>query len=384
MKYHKPMLIFCALLFISLCLLHYFSQRPLWLDENFIFDNIKNLKSLEILGPLSNSQAFPRIYLIAIGKFAARFDYDVLALRLFPLLSMFAAFFIWLKIYNREIFNRWEAILASFSIACSYSFSYYASELKQYSMDVLVAGIFCLYFRYQQKLASKKPSRTFILMTLFLPFTLLLSYSGFFVFWIVIYNFLFMFKKGFKIPAISAVYTLLCFLCIVFVYYFDLRHTLSTQALFSYWNDYFLSTDSFCSFIKSFGEGLRKLTAWWFGKGKIFIRIGSALIPFFIAPMFVRGIRSLKQHRFMIWEIDSLGLIIFLELFILGMLKKYPFTGGRLTLFFAPFVFYFIIRGIEYFRVNRVLYFGISVYYIAFLLACSMNSFLSYLRLYGI
>ena len=384
MKYYRFALIFCIFLFVSLCLLHYFSRRPLWLDENFIFDNIKNLKPLELLGPLSNSQAFPRIYLIAISRFAAQFGYDLLALRFFPLLSMLLAFFVWLKVYNIGILDRWEALLASFSIACSYSFSYYASELKQYSMDLLVVGIFCLYLINQKKLMAEKPSKTFIFITLLLPFTLLLSYGAFFVFWIVIYNFIFMPKRDFKVSAILTAYMLLCFICVAFIYYSDIRHTLSTQALFSYWNDYFISTDSPHFFIRSFSEGVRKLTAWWFGKGKIFIRFGSALIPFFIIPMFIRGIKSLKQNRFMIWEIDSLGLVIFLELFILGMLKKYPFTGGRITLFFAPFVFYFIIKGIEYFKTNKAIYFSFSGYYIAFLIASGLNSLVSYLGLYGV
>lgn len=84
----------------------------------------------------------------------------------------------------------------------------------------------------------------------------------------------------------------------------------------------------------------------------------------------------------MILEIDSLGLAIFLELIILGILKKYPFTGGRLTLFFAPFVFYFIIKGIGYFKGNRVLYACLNICYLAFLAACSLNSLIGYLILY--
>lgn len=382
MKYYKPAFIVCVLIFISLSLLHYFSRRPLWLDEIFIFDNIKNLKFSELLGPLSNSQAFPRIYLIGISKFAAQFGYDLLSLRLFPLLSMLAAFFVWLKIYNIEITDKWEALLASLSIACSYSFSYYASELKQYSMDVFVVGIFCLYLIKQRKLMTRAPSKSFILATLLLPFTLLLSYGGFFVFWIVVFNFLFMPKQGLKVIAVSVAYTLLCLLAIIFIYYFDIRHTLSTPALFSYWKDYFINTDSLYSFIKSFSEGFRKLTAWWFGKGKIFIKFASILIPFFASSLFIRGVKALKTNKFKIWDIDSIGFIIFIELFIFGMMKKYPFTGGRITLFYAPFVFYFIIRGIGYFKVNKVLQIGFIAYYVVFLIWCSLNSILYYLKLY--
>ena len=70
------------------------NSRPVkdWLDENFILDNIKDKNPASILGPLANSQAFPRLYLVIIREFASIFNYNVLALRFFPLVSMFAAF----------------------------------------------------------------------------------------------------------------------------------------------------------------------------------------------------------------------------------------------------------------------------------------------------
>lgn len=191
-----------------------------------------------------------------------------------------------------------------------------------------------------------------------------------------------MLKKRPEIWILSAIYALSCIISVVHIYYFDFRHTFSTNSLFSYWNDYFVATDSLLSFLKSFGEGIRKLTAWWFGKGKFFMRLGSILIPLFLAPMIVRGVKSLRQNKFMIYGLDSLGLVIFLELFVLGALKKYPFTGGRITLFFAPFVFYFIIKGISYFKMNKFIYFCANIYYTAFLATCSINSALFYISLY--
>ena len=48
-----------AVVFSALCLLHYFSQRPLWLDEGFVLNNLQGLSFLEIFGPLRNAQGFP-------------------------------------------------------------------------------------------------------------------------------------------------------------------------------------------------------------------------------------------------------------------------------------------------------------------------------------
>ncbi len=382
MRCSRYLLILCTVFFLSLCFLHYFSCRPLWLDENFILENIKGLKVPEILGPLSNSQVFPRMYLMAISKFAEQFIYDPLALRLFPLLSMFLAFFVWLKVYSIEIADKWGALLAVLSIACSYSFSYYAAELKHYSMDLLVAGIFCLYFINQRELTARAPSKGFIFFTLVLPFTILVSYSSFFLFWIVIYNFFLISSRDARLTGVLCLYTLLSLVFLTFVYYFDMRHTLSTGPLFSYWDDYFISTSSFGSFISSISEGVRKLTTLWFGKGKIFIRFASVLIPLFVLPLFIGGIKALKRSKFKVWDIDSIGLVIFIELFILGILKKYPFTGGRITLFYAPFVLYFIIKGITYLKVNRWLYFVSNAYYVTFLLLCGLNSLITYSKLY--
>jgi len=380
---YKALLIFCVLWFIFLCVLHYLSARPLWLDENFIFGNIKTLKTAQLLGPLKNSQAFPRIYLIVIKIFSQRFDYSVLSLRLFPLISMICAFFIWAKIYKEAFFHKWHFLMVLFSFAGSYSLSYYAAELKPYSLDLLVVGIFCLYLIHQERLVDRAPWKLFTIVTLMLPITLFLSYASFFVFWIVIYNFLLLVGKNRKILPLLIGYTAISVSSVIFVYFHDLKHGLANHGLLSYWNDYFLCSDSFYCFIKSFGEGLRKLSVWWFGNSDFFRRAASGFIPIFVLSMVIYGVRAIKKCKFKLLTIDAIGLVIFLELIILGLLKKYPFTGERITLFFVPFVFYFIVKGINSFRSNRPLYVGFNIFYIVFFLACNINSLLAHLKAYG-
>jgi len=379
---YRALLISCILWFIFLCILHYLSARPLWLDENFIFGNIKTLKTTQLLGPLKNSQAFPRIYLIIIKIFSQRFDYSVFSLRLFPLISMICAFFIWAKIYKEAFFNKWHFLMVLFSFAGSYSLSYYAAELKPYSLDLLVVGIFCLYLIDQERLVDRASWKLFTIVTLMLPITLFLSYASFFVFWIVIYNFLLLVKKNRKVLPLLIGYTAISLSFVIFVYFHDLRHGLATPALFNYWNDYFLCSDSFYCFIKSFGEGLRKLSVWWFGNSAFFRRVASPFIPIFVLSMVIYGIGAIKKCKLKLLTIDAIGLVIFLELIILGLLKKYPFTGERITLFFAPFVFYFIVKGINSFRSNKPLYVGFNIFYIVFFLACNINSFLAHLKAY--
>ena len=153
--------------------------------------------------------------------------------------------------------------------------------------------------------------------------------------------------------------------------------------LYSAWNDYFLCTDSLYCFMKSFTEGLRRLSVWWFGNSSFFRRAASFFIPFFVFSLFAYGIKSLRVHKFRLWDLDALGFIIFLELFVLGIMKKYPFTGQRITLFFAPFVFYLIVKGINSLNSKKALCMSLRVFYACFLLVCSLNSLLVYLKLYN-
>ena len=368
--------------FILLCLSHYFSQRPLWQDEQFVFNNIKNLTYFQIFGPLRDSQAFPRVYLNLIKLFGEGFGFNVLTLRFFPLVSMLAAFFIWRKLYKIAL-TPGLYLLALFSLSSVYAFSYYSAELKQYSLDVLVVALFCLYLDYQPRQIAGGFSRPFVWATLLLPFTLFLSYAGFLVFWIVSSNFLLAGLKNKKITYLFITYTVFSVLSAITVYFVDLRHNFSSAALFSYWSDYFVSTDSIYSFFKSFGEGLRKIATWWFGNIDFLKRAASFVIPFFVISLLARGLRSLWVNRLKVWDLDAIGLIIFVELLVLGILKKYPFTGERVTLFFAPFVFYFIIRGINSLKKVKILHLFFIVSYSVLVVGSSLNSFVSYLKLYN-
>ncbi|MFH1772623.1 MAG: hypothetical protein ABH872_07400 [Candidatus Omnitrophota bacterium] len=382
MKFYKVLSISCITWFIGLCLLHYFSQRPLWLDENFVLGNIKSLNYAEIFGPLKDNQAFPRAYLLLVKLVSRPFNYNSLSLRLLPLIFMVLAFFVWKRVYGRELKNNFHKLIAVFSFASAYYITYYASELKHYSMDVLVAGLFCLYLSAQNRLLSGKPSKRFIVATAVLPFTFFLSYSSFFIFWIVIYNFLFLMRSHKNLTGIFLIFTFLSIIFSVIVYYFDLRHSLGQKALFSYWDDYFLCTKSFYCFVKSFFEGFRKLSVWWFGNSSFFRKAASFFIPFFAVSIFAGGFKSFKKDKLYIWSLEAISLIIFLELVFLGLIKKYPFTGERITLFFAPFVFSGIIKGINIFRKQRPLYLGASCLYIVFLVTCCANTFINYLKLY--
>jgi len=362
--------------------LHYFSFRELWLDETSIFNNLKNLSYPQLIGPLKNCQAFPRAYLLLIKFFSERFNYSILSLRFFPLISMLLAFLIWIRIYRKIFSFSWKLVLALLSFAGSYALIYYSSELKQYSLDVLVYGVFVLYLIYQQNFQDKKPSLNFTISTFFLPFLIPLSYSSIFIFWVPAYNFLIMWRKNKQMKQILIIYTVLSILFCTLLYHSDLRFVFLSSCLFQYWEGYFLCTDSFYCFINSFGEGLSRIVVWFFGTEKFLKITGAFLVPIFLISLFINGIKSFKKNQYLVFSIDAIGLITFLELFILSSIKKYPFTGERITLFLAPVVFYFLIKGISLFEKKKIFYYGFIVFYCVFLTFSCTNSFLKILGLY--
>jgi hypothetical protein len=295
---------------------------------------------------------------------------------------MVASFFIWLKVYKNTLHGRWLFLLALFSFASSYKLTYYAAELKQYSMDVLVTAIFALFIGYQGEIKNREPGRGFAIFTLLLPFTMLLSYASFFVVEIVLYNFLRILRENKTIFPLFLGYAFMCLLFGIIVYNFDLKYSLGQRGIFHYWNDYFLSSGSFYCFIKSFGEGIQRLGTWWFVTSPILKKISSFLIPFFICSLFGFGFVSLKRNRFKICDIDGLSIVIFMELFVAGIFKVYPFTGERVTLFFAPFVFYLLVKGMDYFKKPNFVNAAFKGIYAAFLVICSVDSLSIFLKLY--
>lgn len=363
-------------------MLHFFSFRELWLDERSVLENIRALAGPRIFGRLMHCQAFPRAYLYAVKSFSSFFHFSLFSLRIFPLACMCGAVFVWKAAYRRALGESAAFIAALFSFVVSFQLIYYSSELKPYSMDVLAAGAFCLFLWHQKDIEFKKPSKGSILFTVLMPLLPAFSYAAFFVFWIPAYNFIIFSRKNKALLPLAVCYTGISLAVSVLVYFFDIRFGLSESCLRGYWESYFICTASPYCLIKSFGEGLRNIVAWPFGDSKFFIRTASFFIPFFAIGIFYAGVKCFKEAKRGILGLDTIGFVIFAELFVLGILKKYPFTGERITLFFMPLVFFLIMRGISAFARFRSLRAGFSAFYISFLIFCGFNSFVKFFKLF--
>ena len=85
--------------------------------------------------------------------------------------------------------------------------------------------------------------------------------------------------------------------------------------------------------------------------------------------MFYGFFRNFKKEEYQIRTLNTAGFALFLGLFALGALKKYPFTVPRTSLFFCPIVFYMVVKGIAGLKsINKFAYAIVHGLYILFLL----------------
>ena len=332
--------------YLFLILVHYFNQRPLWNDEVCILANILEKTPGDMFQtPLSHLQQFPRVYLLAIQQFSKHFDFHLLALRFIPFICMFAAFLIWFYIGFLEL---GEGIALLTFVGCwvaSAPLIYYAAELKQYSMDVLAAGVFVLVLRDHRKLES-----CFWILPLFGLF----SYPAFFFMGFPAFYFLrkYNFRKFFG-------YIFLCLVVLGIVYNFDIKVN-AVNSIGTYWNDHFISLSSWKLFFKTLGENFNNLISRWFVENPKWIRgMARFFIPIGLLYLIFSAWKTFKKDKFMFYSVNAIALAVLIEHILAGVLQKYPFAVPRTSLFFAPMLLLMTAKGIYWIKDKQK-----SVYYI--------------------
>ncbi|MCB9721096.1 MAG: hypothetical protein H6756_09470 [Candidatus Omnitrophica bacterium] len=368
--------------FVALCVLHLASQRPLWLDETYVLRNIEGLGYAELFGPLKPAQSFPRVYLVIVKWLGSLCENHVVALRLLSFVFMVGAYFVWKDLYRRHCKGEpGEMTILLLSWLASYWLVYYAAELKPYSMDVLAAGLFMLFFLKQREYTARAPSAGMYLGALLLPGLLFFSYTAIFFFWIACYNFLQLSMRNKKLIPVFLLSSAASLACFALFYWTDVRHSITTAGV-DYWESYFLCTKSAGCFFESFGEGIKRYTVFWWSNVKEVRRFAVGLIPVFLYGLVRFGYAGLKADNLRIFSLDGLAAVLFLQFFILGMLHKYPFTGQRITLFFAPVVFYLITRTLSAAREVKYLGKALHIYYIGYCYVALLVSVWTYIGLY--
>jgi len=322
--------IFAVLFGALVRLVQYLSNRSLWEDEANLALNIVNRSYLELLQPLDYNQAAPPGFLW-IEKFAVQtLGNTEYALRLFPFIAGIVSLIAFYHLATRYA----TAVAAPIAItlfACLRYTLYYASEVKQYSSDVMVALVLSsLLIPLGHRLLTRKQILGFSLLgavfiwishpTVFVLAGIELAYLAIGSNkqrWTTLVN---------RLPLY-----IVWLLSFAGLYFLTIRGTLNNETLTDSWNArYPNSFFDILWLLDAFGRFFYNPLGFWG------ITDGIAILAFVIGC-----IAFYRRNRLMllVW-VAPLGMTI-----VASYLEQYPFRE-RLALFLTPIAILLIAEGI--------------------------------------
>lgn len=352
--------------YVLLCLAHWLGQRPLWLDEFNVFLSVRDFAPQEFFTQkLLGGQIFPKLYLFLVQGVAEPFGLQVLSLRFLSFAAMMSAFYLWMKIMRQEFRDPFSYLLYALSWAGSALLVYYAAELKPYSMDVLVSAIFITFIYRAAELRQKQP-RLYLLVLALLPLLSWLSYPAFLFLGFPLYNLLREKDKGGFWKKSLFLYSVSLLMALVSLYLLDLRYAPSTK---TQGFDNAISFASVGDFFESWWDGTTNLFCrFWAERPRLLKHIAMPFGILGFGYMFYSFFKNFAQDQYRFISLRTIPLVIYLELFFLGVLKKYPFSVNRTVLFFCPIVLFLVVEFLQTLRqINRYGGMAAQVIYAAFL-----------------
>jgi uncharacterized membrane protein len=317
----------------------YLYNRSLWADEAVLALNIINRSYLELLQPLDHDQGAPLGFLMVEKLVVQLFGDNEYALRLFPLLSSIIALLLLYGLAKRCI--QPPAVPIALALFASLRYLvYYASEVKQYSIDVAITlAVFLIAVHIQNNNLNRKK---IIIFSILGSIAIWFSHPAIFVLsGVGISLLLINFGKEQRVKTISILAIFSSWILSFVVFYFvSLRHLSSSKGLLTSWKAHGAFPSSSFDIIwmlDSLGRFFSKplgFTIWV---------DGIAIIAF------VAGCISLFSTK-------KATLFILVSpvftTFFASYLHKYPFEG-RLVLFLAPLFILIIAEGSDYI-INRI------------------------------
>lgn len=368
-RLYRGVVCFLVAWYCGVCLVHYFGQRPLWNDEQAVFSSIGILKPHELFTePLRMVQVFPHLYLFIIQALSKIFNHTVLSLRFLPFVAMMCAFFIWLRIAKKEL-NKAGYLTFLLCWIGSVPLVYYSAELKQYSLDVLIAGLFVSTLYGWEKLCQKGNGRLLIPAAALMPAAVLLSYPAYFFVIFPLWNLIRDVKEG-KVPRyVLVIYAASLLICGGLSYQFDVRLR-PVEIVTGGFNDYFVATNSWPDFVQTLSEGINNLFSRWFVElPKIFRKLARFFMFFGLINLSAAFFMNIKKSNGRFGRVGGIALIVFLELIVAAAFKKYPLGVPRTALFLCPMLLILTIQGISAVKhFNRYVYFAVHGAFVVYLL----------------
>lgn len=332
LPYLKHLSILIVGLGIFIRVVQYISNRSLWGDEVMLALNLIDRSYLELLQPLTLDQAAPPGFLY-VQKLAMQvFGNNEYALRLFPLIAGIISMVAFYQL------GKWAVSALALPIALAlFAFLkfplYYATEVKQYSSDVMITLLLCLLLiPLQDQVLAKGRS---IVLGVIGAIAIWFSHPAVFVLaGIEIANLITIPKERWKTIVVNRLPAYLMWLVSFGTLYFLVTaNVMQNKSLQSAWGgEYPQTVFDLIWLIDSFG--------------RVFYRPLGFSSPFdgvAIVAFIVGCVAFFKQARTKLLILMSPVLITLLATY----LHKYPFRG-RLILFLAPFFILVIAEGIAY------------------------------------
>jgi hypothetical protein len=136
----------------------YLSDRSLWIDECYIAVNIVGRGFAALLQPLDYGHAVPPAFLFLERAMVGLFGGSEYALRVVPVLAALCSMFIFWRLAS-ALLRPVGAVIALAMFAISGPQIYYATEVKQYSLDVATSVV--LWFAFltlQPRVGEDRPT----------------------------------------------------------------------------------------------------------------------------------------------------------------------------------------------------------------------------------
>lgn len=317
-------------------------NRSLWLDEAFIATSIAKGSIGSFFGPLEYGHFVPPGFSLVSRLFIVVFGNSDLTIRLFPYISSILSLFLFQKVARIYIAPKGQTVaLLLFSL--SESLIYYSSELKQYSVDVLVTLLLFLLAAYLQKDDFNR--KKFLIGILTGAVSLWFSHPAIFTLTAIgIYLCLnCIIKRDYsRLKSISFVFCfwLLSFTLFYFLVLRKFENVCDKEWMLYWWGDRYHAFMPLSSFFASvrwlFYCSLKTLVNPGGFQSHYTVFVALALLYYGSISMVIK--RDLK-------------LFVLLGPFVLALIasgmKQYP-IHGRLILFFLPSIILIISKGVTF------------------------------------
>tara|TARA_B110000858_G_scaffold12149_1_gene12364 strand:- start:688 stop:2193 length:1506 start_codon:yes stop_codon:yes gene_type:complete len=132
------------LLGVLISLIDLIQNKSLWLDEACLALNIVSRSYLELLTPLADNQSAPIGFLFTEKLLTNIFGPHDWALKIFPFFSFIVSIVLFFSLNNRLFKSVKIALLSCALFSLNFTLISYSTEVKQYSIDVLVAILIVL------------------------------------------------------------------------------------------------------------------------------------------------------------------------------------------------------------------------------------------------